>query len=192
MLYVGLVDAAPGLTAGRGLKLPYPRLVGPPRVAAPGLTAGRGSKQLRQSRVTGAEASAAPGLTAGRGLKRPREAHIVGFRPSSARPHGWARIETSRLRTSLGEHPAGRAAPGLTAGRGLKLGAVDAGEQVGTAAPGLTAGRGLKRLRRPRLRGRRGRSARPHGWARIGTNTSSSQLLQERGVVAIMKVLASW
>ena len=62
---------------------------------------------------------AAPGLTAGRGLKR--YAHLMILEEEaegSARPHGWARIETLSL-SPVSDQDA-EAAPGLTAGRGLK------------------------------------------------------------------------
>ena len=142
---------------------------------SPGLTAGRGLKR-RPCLSARRHSGVSPGLTAGRGLKqtiwRPSYRH-----PSIARPHGRARIETSR---DMEITAARMVSPGLTAGRGLKhvgypaksCGAEGIArphgrariETAGTAAsssgtrvsPGLTAGRGLKR----HDRGEEGRGSR--------------------------------
>src|SRR5487761_2524212 len=58
-----------------------------------------------------------------------------------ARPSGWARIET---RDTTGASGDGLVAPGLRAGRGLKLALRAQLEQAQEVAPGLRAGRGLK------------------------------------------------
>ncbi len=87
-----------------------------------------------------------------------------------ARPHGRARIETS---SQLMVSPrALRASPGLTAGRGLKLGEVGGIFQGPVASPGLTAGRGLKLQHLAPGVLARARIARPHGRARIETSVN--------------------
>ena len=88
--------------------------------AAPGLTAGRGLKPSAYLAVRRIAQRAAPGLTAGRGLKPGNRPLSAAADSGSARPHGWARIETPAMGCASALL-ARRAAPGLTAGRGLKL-----------------------------------------------------------------------
>ncbi len=61
--------------------------------ASPGLTAGRGLKHAADDRRGSAE-GASPGLTAGRGLKHPGTSPHEPGEYRIARPHGRARIET--------------------------------------------------------------------------------------------------
>ena len=136
---------APGLTAGRGLKLGnVEETNGKHSRVAPGLTAGRGLKHVPVVLESGGDEAVAPGLTAGRGLKLLFRETLLPDDWGCARPNRRARIETRPPRC------AGswwwRVAPGLTAGRGLKLGTTRNNRRGSCpVAPGLTAGRGLKR-----------------------------------------------
>ena len=146
--------------------IPAPRAHGARRIARP-----HGRARIETTDSSAAMRAgrwASPGLTAGRGLK-PADHRRLDSRKSIARPHGRARIETAvrpwrepapasiarphgraRIETRLEcqNRLCPDASPGLTAGRGLKLGIAQ--RQVGghDASPGLTAGRGLKLLLR--------------------------------------------
>ena len=110
---------APGLRAGRGLKHQVAAVYRLHRCGAPGLRAGRGLKHVPRRIDAHGLLRGAPGLRAGRGLKRlyPVEPAPAPDR-GSARPSGWARIETEPSRTPCACARSG--APSLRAGRGLK------------------------------------------------------------------------
>ena len=88
---------------------------------------------------------AAPGLTAGRGLKLQGQSVCRHRMAGSARPHGWARIETRR-RSSLRSEGCGSARPHGWA----RIETPSVSRIPPSPSPG---------------------SARPHGWARIETSS---------------------
>ena len=83
----------------------------------------------------------------------------------SARPSGWARIETRQRPTG---RPNLARSPGLRAGRGLKP-PQRRYSPAASCKPGLRAGRGLKRSLPAAIMGQERVRARPSGWARIET-----------------------
>ena len=133
-------NVAPGLLAGRGLKLPPARLARGRSAVAPGLPVGRGLKLLH-SGASHRIGRVAPGLPVGRGLKHCVHPIRAALDARRARPSGRAWVETQGSQ----HHPArDLVAPGLPLGRGLKHIETEAREGDGDVAPGLPVGRGLK------------------------------------------------
>jgi len=86
--------------------------------ASPGLKAGRGLKQNGTLSYSQSK-HASPGLKAGRGLKLVGFVNLAVGNKGIARPQGRARIETGAKGAM--DKEIFRASPGLKAGRGLKL-----------------------------------------------------------------------